>query len=103
MSDVTPPPVPQPAPTPYSSAPMGPKTNTLAIVSLVLAFFVSLGAIICGHIALGQIKKTGESGRGLAIAGLVLGYLGLVIGFFAIVVAVVFPLLIVGTSSGFSY
>ncbi len=81
---------------------MGPKTNTLAIVSLVLAFFISLGAIICGHIALGQIKKTGESGRGLAIAGLVLGYLGLVIGFFAVVVAFVFPFLIIGTNGGFS-
>jgi peptidyl-prolyl cis-trans isomerase B (cyclophilin B) len=52
----------------------------LAIVSLVSAFFISLVAIITGHIALSQIKKTGEQGRGLAIAGLVLGYLGLVAG-----------------------
>ena len=72
MSDVTPPRPP--------TAPVGAKTNTLAIVSLVLAFFVSLGAVICGHIALSQIKRTGENGRGLAIAGLVLGYLGLVGG-----------------------
>jgi hypothetical protein len=57
-----------------------PKTNTLAIVSLVLAFFVSLGAVITGHIALSQIKRTGEGGRGLAIAGLVLGYLGIAVG-----------------------
>ena len=63
-----------------AAAPVGAKTNTLAIVSLVLAFFVSLGAVICGHIALSQIKRTGENGRGLAIAGLVLGYLGLVGG-----------------------
>jgi peptidyl-prolyl cis-trans isomerase B (cyclophilin B) len=79
MSDVTPPP-PAPQPTPYASAPAGPKTNTLAIVSLVLAFFISLGAVITGHIALGQIKRTGEGGRGLAMAGLILGYIGLVVG-----------------------
>jgi len=85
MSDVTPP----PAAAPYAAAPTGPKTNTLAIVSLVLAFFISLGAVICGHIALSQIKKTGENGRGLAIAGLILGYLGLVAGFFASILGLV--------------
>ncbi len=91
MSDVTPPPAPTPpAAAPYAAAPTGPKTNTLAIVSLVLAFFVSLGAVICGHIALGQIKKSGENGRGLAIAGLVLGYLGLVGGLIATIVWVSF-------------
>ena len=49
-------------------------------MSLVSAFFVSLAAIITGHIALSQIKKTGEQGRGLAIAGLIIGYIGLVVG-----------------------
>lgn len=53
------------------------KYNALAIVSLVSAFFISLVAVITGHIALSQIKRTGELGRGLAIAGLVLGYLGI--------------------------
>lgn len=73
-------------PEPYAAAPVpAAKTNTLAIVSLVLAFFVSLGAVICGHIALGQIKRTGEGGRGLAIAGLVLGYLGLVVGLIVVI------------------
>ncbi|MGE2767303.1 DUF4190 domain-containing protein [Rhodococcus sp. 1.20] len=28
-----------------------------------------------GHISLAQIKRTGEQGRGLAIAGLVIGYI----------------------------
>ncbi|MEO8222608.1 MAG: thioredoxin domain-containing protein [Specibacter sp.] len=50
-------------------------TNTLAIVSLVSSFFVGLAGVITGHIALNQIKRTGEEGRGLAIAGLVIGYL----------------------------
>jgi peptidyl-prolyl cis-trans isomerase B (cyclophilin B) len=91
MSDVTPPPAPTPPPAaPYAAAPAGPRTNTLAIVSLVLAFFVSLGAVICGHIALSQIKRTGENGRGLAIAGLILGYLGLVGGLIVAIVWVSF-------------
>lgn len=82
---------------PLPQPPVPPKTNTLAVVSLVSAFFISLVAVITGHIALGQIKRTGESGRGLALAGVVLGYLGLVVG--AIVSAVmVTSLMAVGTS-----
>lgn len=56
------------------------KFNTLSIVSFVTAFFVSIAAVICGHIALSQIKKTGERGHGLALAGTILGYLGIVAG-----------------------
>lgn len=65
------------------------RTNTLAIVALVGSFFVSLVGIICGHIALGQIKQTGEKGRGLALAGLIIGYAGLVIGILYVVFAVI--------------
>ncbi|MHB1172554.1 MAG: DUF4190 domain-containing protein [Lacisediminihabitans sp.] len=63
-------------PTPYAApaAPAGQKTNTLAIVALILGFVIPLGGIITGHIALGQIKKTGEAGHGLALAGTILGY-----------------------------
>jgi Domain of unknown function (DUF4190) len=69
-------------------APYGPQnTNTLAVVALVLGLVgVSLGGVICGHLALGQIRRTGEQGSGMANAGLVLGYAGLVL----IVVVVVF-------------
>ncbi|WP_246097917.1 DUF4190 domain-containing protein [Rhodococcus spelaei] len=49
-------------------------TNVFAILALVFGFLGGVLAIIFGHIALSQIKRTGESGRGLAIAGLVLGY-----------------------------
>lgn len=79
---------------PYAAPTMAPpaKTNVLAIISLVSAFFVSLAAIICGHIALNQIKRTGESGRGLALAGVILGYVGLVFG-------LIFAILYVGLFS----
>jgi hypothetical protein len=52
------------------------KLNTLAVVSIATAL-TSIGAvaaIITGHVALTQIKKSGESGRGLALAGTIVGY-----------------------------
>ncbi|MUL78803.1 DUF4190 domain-containing protein [Mycobacterium sp. CBMA226] len=56
----------------------------MAIFSLIAAWnFFPLG-IIFGHIALSQMKRSGQGGRGLAITGLVVGYLSL--GLTAIVV-----------------
>jgi peptidyl-prolyl cis-trans isomerase B (cyclophilin B) len=46
----------------------------MAIVALVTAFVLAPMGIVFGHIALSQIKRSGEDGRGLAIAGLVVGY-----------------------------
>ena len=83
----------------YGQAPA--KTNVLAIISLVSAFFVSLAAVITGHIALNQIKKTGEQGRGLAIAGLVIGYVGLVAGIIWIIAVI--AILVAGAAAGASY
>ena len=53
------------------------KLNTLAVVSLATAitWVGSVAGVITGHIALAQIKRSGEKGRALAITGLVLGYL----------------------------
>lgn len=74
MSDQIP--TPPPAASPYSApvAPVGQKTNTLSIVALILGFLVPIGGIITGHIALGQIKKSGEAGHGMALTGTILGY-----------------------------
>jgi len=53
------------------------KLNTLAVVSLASAvsWVGAVAGVITGHIALAQIKRSGEKGRGMAIAGLVVGYL----------------------------
>lgn len=50
--------------------------NTLAIVSIATAAsgFGAVAGVITGHAALNQIKRTEERGRGLAIAGVVIGY-----------------------------
>jgi len=63
-----------------------PPTNSVAIVALILGFVVPLGGVIAGHIALAQIKRTGEGGRGMALAGVIIGYA--YIGFLVLYVAV---------------
>ena len=75
---------------PPAPAPM-PRTNPLAITSLVCGIaqimfgpFATIPAIVCGHIGRSQIRRTGESGAGMALAGLVLGWAGLVLGLLAI-------------------
>lgn len=93
--------VPPPAPSPYTAAPVGPRTNTLAIVALILGIFIPLGGIICGHIALGQIKRTGEAGHGLALAGTIIGYALTALGIIVGLIYVVAIAAVVG-SSGYS-
>jgi hypothetical protein len=70
-----------------SQAPAARRTNSSAIAALVcgiLAFCglapIAIVAVILGHKALTQIRRTGEHGYGLAKAGLVLGYLALALG-----------------------
>ena len=103
----TPPPAyPAPPAQPYAGYPAHspkPKTNGLAIASMVLGilsvvFFCAwffpvmpILAVVFGHIALNQIRKQGTAGRGFAIAGLVTGYIGLAI------TVVMIILMIVGT------
>ena len=63
------------------------QTSTLAIISLVsgllgwtlVPFFGSIAAVICGHLARKEIRQAPDrlEGDGLAIAGLVLGYLSI--------------------------
>ena len=64
----------QPYQQPYQQ-PAQTRTNTMAILSLIFAFvFWPLG-IVFGHMARGQIRRTGEGGAGLATAGLVISYI----------------------------
>lgn len=55
--------------------PVQPRTNVLGILTLVFGILgFGVVPVVTGHIALGQIKRTGEEGRGLTLAGLILGY-----------------------------
>jgi hypothetical protein len=61
------------------------RTNPLAVIALVLGFVFPLLAIPVGHVARRQIVRTGEQGDGLALTGLIFGYLGLIVPVIAIV------------------
>jgi hypothetical protein len=92
LLDILPPPPPAPPapvyqqyyqPVPYTPQPT---TNGLAVAALVAGIFWiwwlgSVLAVVFGHVALNQIDKSGgrETGRGMAIAGLVLGYIGVAV------------------------
>ena len=59
------------------------KTNGLAIAAFVMSLLCcNVLAVIFGHIALSQINRTGEGGKGLATAALIIGYLSIIGGFF---------------------
>ena len=49
-------------------------TNAFALVAIILAFIVPIAGIVFGHMGLSQIKRNGDSGRGLALTGLIVGY-----------------------------
>ncbi len=62
-------------------------TNGFAVASLLCSLFgwvcMFIGAflgIIFGFVALSQIKRTGQKGRGMAIAGIVVGAVVVVLG-----------------------
>jgi hypothetical protein len=74
-------------------------TSGLAIASLVcgivgatLCYFCALGgipAVICGHMALSRIRNApGMQGRGMALAGLILGYVWIGLTALAVIVLV---------------
>lgn len=82
---------PQYAPGP-GYAPAGP-TSGMAIASLVCSLLgIGLVGVILGHLALNEIKKSNgyTQGRGLAIAGLIIGYLQIAAG-------IIFAIIIIGT------
>ncbi len=77
-------------------------TNTLAVVSLVAAivsffplphpFLGGIVAIVTGHMAKSQIRKTGESGEGLATAGIIIGWVHIVLSTLAVLIVVLIVL-----------
>ena len=74
-----------------------PRTYTLAIWSLILSILsllccgiAAIPGIICGHIARSKIKQSAgsETGSGLALAGLIIGYCGIVINLLLVAIAI---------------
>ncbi len=49
-------------------------TNGLALASIIVVFFSSVVGLILGHVALSQIRRTGEQGHGMALAAVIIGW-----------------------------
>lgn len=61
----------------YTSTP--PRNDPVAVAAMVLGAAavlpgVGILAVLCGHVALRRLRDPYRAGRGLAVAGLVLGY-----------------------------
>ena len=80
---------------PVASVAPGAPVNGLAIASLAcgvaqFAFgpLATIPAIVLGHMARHEIKRSGEQGAGLALAGLILGWAALILGILILVAGV---------------
>jgi len=80
------------------SQPLHPETSGKAIASLILGFFfillpASILAVVFGHLSYSEINRSAGrlKGRGMAIAGLILGYFGMALIPFLIIAAIAIP------------
>lgn len=94
FSEAQPPHV-EPVPPQFPPQPEAP-LNALSLVSFIGSFFVGLVGIICGHIALRQIKRSGERGHGFALAGTIIGYATLALELVAIGFLILFGIFAIG-------
>ena len=92
-----PPSTPEPSPAP---APTGRPTSSLAVIALVggilgwtlLPWLGSLAAVVCGHMARAEIRRSAGTmeGDGMAIAGLVLGWAAIALSIITVLAIIFF-------------
>jgi hypothetical protein len=92
----------------YGYAPAAPPQNSMALTAMILALVgiatwitAPVGAIL-GHIALKQIRQTGESGEGMAKTGIIVGWVITGIGVLCCLGYVGFVVFAIGSSGGFN-
>lgn len=85
---------PAPPATPTGRAGWNPWAVMSPIVAVVIPAIGTIAGIVLGHLGLSQTKKTGERGRGFAVAGLVIGYGSII----AVAVWLVFSMLMPSTT-----
>ncbi len=74
----------------------------LGICGLVVAWiFTAIPAVICGHIARRQIRESGgrQTGDGMAIAGLITGYLVIILTVVLVIGVIIFLVFVAETMS----
>lgn len=95
--------------TPYYGGPMTVSMNPLAIASLICSigsWFIlpiagAIAGVVLGHVALSQIRHSNgaQDGHGMAVAGLVVGYIHLAIVPTIILLVVLFLAGVIGAAS----
>ncbi len=81
----------------------GPKTNGLAIASMVVSLvgavglcgyglggYIGIVGAILGHVARRQIRERGEGGDGMALAGVIVGWIATALAILATIALVIF-------------
>lgn len=83
---------------PAAGPPAKPETSGMAIGSLICGFLffffpASIAAVVLGHLSRSEIRRSGgrKTGGGMALAGLVLGYMGVAIVPMLIIAAIAIP------------
>ncbi|RDI30808.1 DUF4190 domain-containing protein [Lentzea flaviverrucosa] len=83
---------------PMYGYPPPPKSQTNAILALVLSLVgfatcgvTSIVGVIFGHIAMGKIKRGEEEGHGMALAGIIVGYV-VIVGYLLFIAFYVFAI-----------
>jgi hypothetical protein len=77
----------------------GPSTNPMAIAALVCALTIAPVGLGLGIAARKQIRRTGEQGDGLALAGIIIG--GIVTGIYVLIIVVLVIAWIALLNTGF--
>lgn len=84
-------------------------TNGLAIAALICGvcqvffwFLAGVPAIVLGHMARKQIRQTGEQGDGMALAGMILGYIGMALTVLFVIIIVIIAIAAAHSGSNFN-
>lgn len=64
------------------------ETCTMAIVGLILSFFISIAGLICSIIGYKKCKEENLNGKGLAIAGIIISVASMVLSVIYVIVII---------------
>ncbi|MFV0632818.1 DUF4190 domain-containing protein [Demequina sp.] len=91
---------------PYGGQPGNTEKNWMGVTSLVLSilgFFTgitAIGGIVFGHLGLGAAKRGEADNRGMALAGVIIGYIIVVLSILAIIAILAFSGWLIGECGG---
>ena len=79
------------------------KKNDFAVLGLIFSLFVGLPGLIFSIIGLNRIKKTGEDGKGMAIAGIIISIFNILVSIVALIFFVAFIVALEDASNDYDY